>query len=552
MFRLAVFAAICGVSFSSVANGRPLGIFEQNQSAVKNNVESENAEFEEFKLILLKIFQTHFRVLTTEQFVDRIERGSESILQRLHPSTANLPLPTIQRLLEKHVTARIQRDAFEVDRGYARFVQNLLGKGVTTGQVWDAIVNGVLEQMDPYSELFSGQSLIEYKERHSGKRIGIGISYKADQDGYPVILDVQDLSPAGRVGIELGDKLVSIRPKGQKKIFFQKLSEDDVDRALTGPLNSKLELEVRKIGGRIEKVSIVRKEYKANYVRAQPTGNGIIYFYVSRFERGVADELQKKMEFYKEARGIHLDLRGNPGGYVDEARRVVDLFISTGLVAGFVDRKGNFEEGGMMFADSPKEYSQPMVVQINDLSASASEIVAQSLSRSDYGRAVLVGRPSYGKGSAQGTEELASGKLLKMTRWMYVTRSGRSPQHRGIIPDYAVPDPWLDQLHKIRQMRLAKGEATFQIREADYPYTLPPLQLSDESPLVQWAKKNPTNPIQQVLTSIPAEVVNGPLVLPTEDTGLNAATLVLKELIKRCPTYRVDGCRVPRSQIATR
>jgi len=329
-------------------------------------------------------------------------------------------------------------------------------------------ISGMVAGLDPHSQYFDKKTFKEFREGTSGKFVGIGIEMGME-DGLVKVVSPIEGSPAFRAGLKPGDLITRIDDTPVKG-----LSVDQAVKRMRGEPNTKVTLTVyRKLETRSFPVTIVREEIRMQSVRARMVEPGIGWIRVSVFQdRTVDDFVKKAEELYKQdpnLKGMVLDLRNDPGGLLDAAVAISAAFLPADVVV--VTTNGQVAESRATFKASPEFYARrggqdplkrlpaamktvPLVVLVNEGSASASEIVAGALQ--DYQRATVMGAQTFGKGSVQTVRPLSADTALKITTARYYTPKGRSIQATGIVPDV-----WLDET--------AEGNvfAALRMREAD-------------------------------------------------------------------------------------
>lgn len=332
----------------------------------------------------------------------------------------------------------------------------------------DAIA-GMVSGLDPHSQYFDKKSYKDLRDSTAGyKFVGIGIEMGME-DGLVKVVSPIEGSPAFRAGLKPGDLLTRIDDTPVKG-----LSVDQAMKRIRGEPNSKINLTIfRKSENRSFPVTLVREEIRQQSVRARMIDPGYGWVRVSQFqEPTIADFARKVEELYKQdpnLKGMVLDLRNDPGGLLDGAVALSAAFLPQGTVV--VTTNGQIEESRATFRATPEHYARrgssdplrrlpaalktvPLVVLVNEGSASASEIVAGALQ--DHKRATIMGAQTFGKGSVQTIRPLSAETALKITTARYYTPNGRSIQAKGIVPDI-----WLDET--------AEGNvyAALRMREAD-------------------------------------------------------------------------------------
>ena len=332
--------------------------------------------------------------------------------------------------------------------------------------IGDAI-SGMVAGLDPHSQYFDKKSFKEFREGTVGKFVGIGIEMGME-DGLVKVVSPIEGSPAFRAGLKPGDFITRIDDTPVKG-----LTVDQAVKRMRGDPNTKVNLTVfRKAENRSFPVTIVREEIRMQSVRARMVEPGYGWIRVSQFQDRTVDDFARKVdELYKQdpnLKGLVLDLRNDPGGLLDGAVAISAAFLPTDVPV--VSTNGQIAESRATFRASPEFYARrgadplkrlpaalkniPLVVLVNEGSASASEIVAGALQ--DHKRAVIMGAQTFGKGSVQTVRPLSAETALKITTARYFTPSGRSIQAKGIVPDV-----WLDET--------AEGNvfAALRMREAD-------------------------------------------------------------------------------------
>lgn len=295
-------------------------------------------------------------------------------------------------------------------------------------------ITGMLGSLDPHSAYLPPKAFDDLQENTTGQFGGLGIEVSMDDGLLRVVTPIDD-TPAQRAGIQTGDLIVSLDGEA---IIGMTLS--DAVSTMRGEPGSTIELEIRR-EGESELLSFVieRAIIKVASVKTDLLSGDIGYIRITQFQENTGIELYKALDNWQKLeqpiKGIILDLRNNPGGVLDAAVDVSDVFISSGLI---VYTEGRAANSRLSFSATPEVPAQdiPTVVLINGGSASASEIVAGALQ--DHKRAVIVGTRSFGKGSVQSVLPITSDKAIKLTTARYFTPNGRSIQAQGIEPDIVV------------------------------------------------------------------------------------------------------------------
>jgi carboxyl-terminal processing protease len=289
----------------------------------------------------------------------------------------------------------------------------------------------MVKSLDPHSTFLTPDMYKDLQTETRGSFGGIGIEITIVNDVLTVVSPIED-TPAFLAGINAGDQIVRIDDKSTRGISIL-----DAVKKLRGPENTTVKLSImRKDFTQPKDYTITRAVINVKSVRYNIYENNIGYVRVSSFQERTAEELKKALQdVEKKARpmtGLVLDLRNDPGGLLDQAVRVSDIFMKTGTIVSIKGRVKNLENK-FTARDDGDELTCPMVVLVNEGTASASEIVAGALQ--DNGRALILGTQTFGKGSVQTVIPFEDGSALKLTTAKYYTPKGRSIQAEGIAPD---------------------------------------------------------------------------------------------------------------------
>ncbi|SOD03596.1 carboxyl-terminal processing protease [bacterium JGI 053] len=292
------------------------------------------------------------------------------------------------------------------------------------GDLYQKAIEGMLLELgDPHTTFMTPEQYAQLHLQTSGEYGGIGIQI-APSEGYITAVSVLPGTPAERAGIRVGDQLLEIDGKDARG-----WTEDYAVKFLRGPVGSPIRLKVRRVGvDQPMNFSINRQEVHLRSVpSAYMAAPGIGYVDLTIFSASSTAELRAAIDSLRAAgaRKLVLDLRGNPGGLLDQGVAISDLFLRRGQ-AIVETRPRDPRESETYRATSDAAYDLPMVVLVDPYSASAAEIVAGALQ--DHDRALVVGNTSYGKGSVQSVYPLSGGNVLKMTTAKWYTPSGRSIQ----------------------------------------------------------------------------------------------------------------------------
>jgi carboxyl-terminal processing protease len=258
------------------------------------------------------------------------------------------------------------------------------------------------------------------------------------KDNYLYVIAPIEDSPAYRAKIKAGDKIVEINHEPTVG-----LSLDEAVKKMKGTEGTKVQLGIIREGGDgVKQFSIVREKIHVKPVKAALVQDQYFYIRLSQFQKKSAEEIRSAIKSLKNKtpspKGIILDLRGNPGGLLDEAIEVSSLFLKEGVVVSTEGRDPSKKESFSVTTKGEKELTVPLAVLINGSSASASEIVSGALQ--DHKRALILGSTSFGKGSVQTVAKVDEENGVKLTVAQYMTPSGKKIQGIGIIPDIELED----------------------------------------------------------------------------------------------------------------
>lgn len=292
-------------------------------------------------------------------------------------------------------------------------------------------MKGMANNLDPHSQFLDKEERDNLFDNINGEFAGIGIEYLKVQNTIKVISPL-DGTPAYKAGIKAGDIIFKINNKNISTFKSVEIAAKE----LKGKVGEKVTLTL------LRDKKELSFEIKKDIIKVVSTTSKIVsnefgYIRVSAFQKNTALEVQKeisKISENKEIKGLIIDLRGNPGGLLDEAINMSDLFLDESVIVFTKDRTGTKNYYNAKDGQIIREI--PMVVLIDGGSASASEIVAGALQ--DHKRAIIIGSKSFGKGSVQNIIEFNDGNAIKLTTSRYYTPSGRSIQAKGIVPDVEI------------------------------------------------------------------------------------------------------------------
>lgn len=305
---------------------------------------------------------------------------------------------------------------------------------VTDKKLIESAINGMLVSLDPHSSYLDTQSFKYMNEQTKGKFGGLGIEVTMENGVVKVVSPIDD-TPASKAGIKPGDYITHI--DGEQVVGMT--LNDAVDK-MRGKIGSKVKLTVRRINEKPLEFTLKREEIKIQSVKSAIKGKDVAYVRITSFSEDTDKMVEKavnkaKKELKDNLKGVIIDVRNNPGGLLDQAVGVSDLFLNKGEIVS--TRSKNIQDTVKYNAKSGDiAKNLPIVVIVNDGSASASEIVAGALQ--DHKRAVILGEKTFGKGSVQTVIPLGKYGAMRLTTARYYTPSGRSIQAKGIVPDVEV------------------------------------------------------------------------------------------------------------------
>jgi carboxyl-terminal processing protease len=314
----------------------------------------------------------------------------------------------------------------------SQYVDEVVAKDI----IYNAI-KGTLRGLDPHSSFLDPEMYREMQVETSGSFGGLGIEITLRDDVLTVVAPIEG-TPAYRAGIQPGDRILKIEGLSTKDMQLS-----DAVKRMRGKPGSKITISIVREGWAEPKdFLITREQIRVQSVRANQLEPGIEYIRLRQFQEQTASDLEVSLDKYmKEGKiqGLVLDLRNNPGGLLTSAVEVTEKFLESGKLVVYTE--GRVRNQNMRFSSNAKRVFNdfPIVVLVNQGSASASEIVAGALQ--DWGRAVVIGTTSFGKGSVQTIIPLSDGSGLRLTTAKYFTPKGRSIHGKGITPDIIVEAP---------------------------------------------------------------------------------------------------------------
>ncbi len=314
---------------------------------------------------------------------------------------------------------------------------------VSDQQLLENAINGMLTALDPHSGYMPAKGFKDMQEQTRGEFGGLGIEVTMEGGLVKVVSPIDD-TPASRAGVMPGDFIIAIDGKPAVGLELT-----DAVEKMRGPINSAITITLRRVGVEPFDVKLMRAKIQVQSVRSRVEGD-VGYIRIGGFTEQTQLGLDKAIKDLKtkigpeKVKGYVVDLRNNPGGLLDQAVSVSDTFLDRGEIVSTRSRRAEDTQRYNAKAGDATE-GKPIVVLINDGSASASEIVAGALQ--DHGRAILLGTKSFGKGSVQTIIPLARGEsAMRLTTARYFTPSGRSIQSLGVEPDIEVLPAKVEQI----------------------------------------------------------------------------------------------------------
>ena len=314
-------------------------------------------------------------------------------------------------------------------------IENEYVEEIDQSEAMDAAINGILQSLDPYSGYMNPEIFKESQEETSGEFGGLGIEVSMEAGVVKVISPIDD-TPASRAGVKAGDYIVQIDGEQvQGKTLMEAVN------LMRGPVGSSIEITIRRKGLRKAKIiKIIREIIEVKSVVSKQVNNKVGYLRLRAFNENSSKQLRKEIseiEKNKKLIGYILDLRNNPGGLLSQAVKISDFFLHDGEIVSTKGRKSR--ENKKFFAKKgDKINGKPLIVLINNGSASAAEIVAGALQ--DQKRAILLGETTYGKGSVQSIIPLRNSGAIRLTVSKYYLPSGKSISEVGVVPDIKVEE----------------------------------------------------------------------------------------------------------------
>lgn len=333
-------------------------------------------------------------------------------------------------------------------------------------------IRGMVSSLDSHSAFMAPEEFKELQIETKGSFSGIGIEITL-KDNLLIVVSPIEGTPAYRAGLQAGDRIIKIDGQSTKNMSLL-----DAVRKIRGAKGSAVTLTImRENVDKPKTFTLVREIIPIRSVRVRHFDDGIGYIRITNFQDKTDHDLQQAIKDlnskFKPLRGLILDLRNDPGGLLDQAIKVADEFLTSGLIV-YTEGRNKAQTNRFYAQDSGSELEKgiPLVILINEGSASASEIVAGALQ--DRKRATLVGTKTFGKGSVQSIVPLEDGSALRLTTAYYYTPSGRVINEKGIQPDLLVEMPAIPEGKTVKALRQEALERRMKGEDiADKAWTVP-------------------------------------------------------------------------------
>lgn len=316
-------------------------------------------------------------------------------------------------------------------------VKNILGKryyeNIDFSEIFSTSIKGLAAGLeDPYTIYFTPDEMKAFMEDTSGHYVGIGVSVQMDENSLLTVADVFDNSPAKEGGIKKNDKIVRVNNEDVTGIG----DADLIVKKIKGEAGTKVRITVYRPDAKsYMDFELERRPINISYISSKVIENNIGYIRIKQFDDDIANDFEQHLNklMAQGIEGLVIDLRDNPGGSYDQVIKIADRIVPKGLIVYTEDREKRKDEE---YSDA-RELNMPLSILINEYSASASEILAACIQ--DYGKGVLVGTKSYGKGLVQAIDTMfTNGGGLKYTIARYYTPSGKCIHGEGVSPDIEV------------------------------------------------------------------------------------------------------------------
>lgn len=364
--------------------------------------------------------------------------GSSVMADRQTSSASGLPLEELRSFVEVYD---------RISTGYYESIEN--------EKMLENAIRGMLTNLDPHSDYLPKENFERVEETTRGEFGGLGMEVGMEDGAVRVVAPIDD-TPAQQAGVRSGDIIIKLDDTS-----LQGMSLNDAVKMMRGEPGSQIKLTIIRAGESEPLVfELTRAVIKVRSVRERLLQADLGYVRISQFQTRTGEDLSRAVKALEQENGgplagLVLDLRNNPGGVLSASVDVSNAFLEKGLI---VYTEGRLQNSQMRFEAKSGDLlsGKPIVVLVNEGSASASEIVAGALQ--DHGRALIVGRDTFGKGSVQSILPLNNGAAIKLTTALYFTPSGRSIQASGIKPDIEIDLVKVERINQERRGREADLE----------------------------------------------------------------------------------------------
>lgn len=368
----------------------------------------------------------------------------------------------VQIYAASNTTQTQQKQTTKIDAMMDIILQNYAGSDVNKQMLIDGAIKGMFDTLDVYSEYYTAEEYDSFYKGVSGEYAGIGISVQ-ESENYIKVLEVFDHSPAKEVDLRAGDIIVGVNNYGLKDFTFTdglNLIKGTPGTTVDITINRNNKLIKKTVTRKIIKMSAV-KDMPMNEKLASANADNIRYINISQFNANVAKDVKDALQRAEQqkAKGLLIDVRNNPGGYLDQVIEICKMLVPAGPIVHVVPKEGEVQTYYSSLEKSPFK----IVILANESSASASEIMVGAIKDSSAG--LMVGEKTFGKGVVQKTFMLGSNNAFKMTTAEYLTRNKTHINKVGIEPDIKVEVPNLITKNNVAWQLDLKGENVVQIED---------------------------------------------------------------------------------------
>ncbi len=375
-----------------------------------------------------------------------------------------IPLFTLQFINTDSSVVAKTRDTYkqlETFTSVLHMIDQNYVEEVDSKKLIEGAINGMLSSLDPHSSYMSPEDFKELQIETQGSFSGIGIEITMKDSILTVVSPIDD-TPAFKGGLKAGDKILKIENETTKNITLM-----EAVKKLRGAKGTDVTISIHREGWtELKDVTLTRDDIPLLSVKSKMLEPNYGYIRIRSFQANTTRDFKEALQAISKdhpLKGLILDLRNNPGGLLEQSVRISDIFLEDGLI---VYTKARRKENNLSYSAHKNfiKYNFPIVILVNEGSASASEIVAGALQ--DHKRALILGAQTFGKGSVQTIHPMTSGAGVRLTTALYYTPSGRSIQAKGITPDIIIPSTFLSKEELKKKKEAQKDKPKF-IKEAD-------------------------------------------------------------------------------------